>query len=80
MNHFLKDKGRGGLIILTANLWLNDEGRRLTWPKAYRRRFRQPPYNSCLTTDHTLDLGIDFTEGGKPEGGNPEGGNPEKPN
>ena len=28
---------------------------------------RQSPYNTWLTTDHSLDVGVDFAEGGKPE-------------
>ena len=42
------------LIILTCSQWLNYKGRRSAaaiWQ---------------LTTDHSLDLGVDFTEGGEP--------------
>ena len=37
--------------------------------KAYEGRHRLPPYDTYLTTEvHAalLDLGVDFTEGGKP--------------
>ena len=54
-------------MILTCSQWLNYEGRRSTWSS--RKAYLKAPSAAAirqLTTDHSLGLGVDFTEGGKP--------------
>ena len=46
------------VLILTRGLWLNYE---------YADQDKQPQYEPCLTTGNISDLGVDFTEGGRPE-------------